>query len=310
MTLCGFRDPMHLVRMSWIPATSSTGRTAPPAMMPVPGDAGRRRTRPEPNTPITSCGIVPFASGTLKMFFFACSVPLRIASGTSLALPSPAPTCPFWSPTTTSAANENRRPPFTTLATRLMWTIRSTSSPTSSRLMATIVLLKLQARLAGAVGDRAHAAVVNEAVPVEHDDVDALGEELLGHRLADRLGPVLLGLAGELAGQALLEVGRRGQDLVGRVVHRLRVDVLGRPEHGQPRALRRTRNLLADPRLAIDSRGHLVVFQLPHRGHRRPSSLGGAGLPDLALDRLLDVLHALALVRLGGAERPHLRGRL
>ena len=59
MTLCGFDVPMHLVRMSWTPATSSTGRTAPPAMTPVPALAGRRSTAPAPKCPCTSCGIVP-----------------------------------------------------------------------------------------------------------------------------------------------------------------------------------------------------------------------------------------------------------
>ena len=59
MTLCGFDVPMHLVRMSCTPATSSTGRTAPPAMTPVPALAGRRTTAPAPKCPCTSCGIVP-----------------------------------------------------------------------------------------------------------------------------------------------------------------------------------------------------------------------------------------------------------
>ncbi len=47
-TLCGFALPMHLVRMSWMPALSTTARTAPPAMTPVPGDAGLRNTLPAP----------------------------------------------------------------------------------------------------------------------------------------------------------------------------------------------------------------------------------------------------------------------
>src|SRR5690606_30146693 len=51
-----------------------------------------------------------------------------MASGTSRALPWPKPTRPFWSPTTTSAAKPKRRPPLTTLATRLMWTSLSTNS--------------------------------------------------------------------------------------------------------------------------------------------------------------------------------------
>ena len=59
MTLCGFDVPMHFVRMSWMPATSTTARTAPPAMTPVPALAGRRITSPAPKWPCTSCGIVP-----------------------------------------------------------------------------------------------------------------------------------------------------------------------------------------------------------------------------------------------------------
>ena len=55
-------------------------------------------------------------------------MPLRIASGTSFALPRPKPTCPLPSPTTTSALKLKRRPPFTTFATRLMWTTFSFSS--------------------------------------------------------------------------------------------------------------------------------------------------------------------------------------
>ena len=52
MTLCGFEVPMHLVRMSCTPATSSTGRTAPPAMTPVPALAGRSSTRPGAEVPL------------------------------------------------------------------------------------------------------------------------------------------------------------------------------------------------------------------------------------------------------------------
>jgi len=55
-----------------------------------------------------------------------------MASGTSRALPVPNPTRPRVSPTTTTAAKPKRRPPFTTLATRLMLTSLSTSSPSSA----------------------------------------------------------------------------------------------------------------------------------------------------------------------------------
>src|SRR5436309_5323160 len=77
----------------------------------------------------------------------AASVAFRIASGTSRALPCPKPTRPFSSPTTTSAANPKRRPPFTTLATRLMWTslsvnsLSSRSRPRGSRAMILIQLV-------------------------------------------------------------------------------------------------------------------------------------------------------------------------
>src|SRR3954451_2098224 len=46
--LIGFWEPSDFERMSWIPASSSTARTPPPAITPVPGEAGLRNTRPEP----------------------------------------------------------------------------------------------------------------------------------------------------------------------------------------------------------------------------------------------------------------------
>ena len=54
------------------------------------------------------------------MFFFACSMALRMAMGTSRALPMPNPAWPPWSPTTTSAEKLRFLPPFTTFVTRLI----------------------------------------------------------------------------------------------------------------------------------------------------------------------------------------------
>ena len=54
------------------------------------------------------------------MFFLASSTAFLIASGTSLAFPVPTPTRPLRSPTTTNAAKRKRRPPLTTLVTRLI----------------------------------------------------------------------------------------------------------------------------------------------------------------------------------------------
>ena len=50
-TLCGLVVPSDLVRMSWMPADSITARTGPPAMTPVPADAGLSSTRPAPKWP-------------------------------------------------------------------------------------------------------------------------------------------------------------------------------------------------------------------------------------------------------------------
>ena len=99
---------------------------------------------------------------------------------------------PFSSPTTTSAVNEKRRPPLTTLATRLMSTTRSLSSFASVVLsLATgfpISSLENEPALAGALGERLHTPVVQVAGPVEDDRVDVLGPRALGEQLADLLG--------------------------------------------------------------------------------------------------------------------------
>ena len=111
------------------PASSSTARAGPPAMIPVPSGAFLINTDALPNLPLKSCGTLPFSSiGTSTRFFSAASFPLRIASGISVALPRPAPTCPFLSPTTTNAVNLILRPPLTTLVTRLIVTTLSSSS--------------------------------------------------------------------------------------------------------------------------------------------------------------------------------------
>src|SRR5581483_11177760 len=74
------------------------------------------------------CRVRPSRSATRVRLRLADSVALRIASGTSRALPWPKPARPFWSPITTSAAKPKRLPPLTTFATRLMWTSLSTNS--------------------------------------------------------------------------------------------------------------------------------------------------------------------------------------
>ena len=50
-TLCEFADPSDFVSTFWMPQDSTTARTAPPAMMPVPSGAGLSSTWPAPNRP-------------------------------------------------------------------------------------------------------------------------------------------------------------------------------------------------------------------------------------------------------------------
>src|SRR5215213_714742 len=93
-TLCGLAEPSDLVSTLCRPAASTTARTAPPAMMPVPSGAGFNSTLPEPNLPMIACGIVVPARGTRISPFFAASMPFLMADGTSFALPTPKPTTP------------------------------------------------------------------------------------------------------------------------------------------------------------------------------------------------------------------------
>src|SRR6266540_3145683 len=64
--------------------------------------------------------MVPPVSGTSIILRRAASTALRTASLTSFAFPVATPTLPWPSPTATSALKPNRRPPLTTLATRLI----------------------------------------------------------------------------------------------------------------------------------------------------------------------------------------------
>src|SRR5881409_3555924 len=218
-TLCGLLEPSVFMRMSCTPAASRIGRTAPPAMTPVPATAGFRKTRPAPKWPVISQGIVVSLSGTKTRSFLACSTALRIASGTSWALPRPTPTWPRPSPTTTSAVKEKRRPPLTTFATRLMDTTRSFSSSTLGSILvsATYCLLSFvraaalppqpsllgeasegaveapsesKGEAAGARGirQRLHPAVILVTAAIEHDALDARRLGSLGQHGADRLG--------------------------------------------------------------------------------------------------------------------------
>src|SRR6056297_1077021 len=165
----------------------------------------------------------------------AASVALRIASGTSLALPLPKPTRPFWSPTTTSAAKPKRLPHFTVLLTRLIATRRSANSGVSSRsrrsrrlssLAMSLVSSDLQPGVARGIGQRLDAAMIDEAATVEIGLGHAGLLRPLSHRLAD-LGRRLDGALAHEAKVLFLGRGRR-QCHALHIVDELHADILVR----------------------------------------------------------------------------------
>src|SRR5215470_9778623 len=208
--------------------------------------------------------------GTRKRFFLAFSPPLRIASGTSLALPRPTPTCPLPSPTTTSAEKLNRRPPFTTLATRLMLTTRSLRS----RLLGLMGVatrspfLELEAGLAGRLRHGRDAALERETISVEHHLGHVGGLRLLSDEPPHPLGVFLL-VALVLALELLGEARGEGNGAPGGVVYHLGVDVLQALVHREPGPLRGAGQLPPDAGLSLQSvidAGH--VFLVPSGGDR------------------------------------------
>src|SRR6266536_1704119 len=100
----------------------------------------------------------------------------------------------------TSAANPNRRPPLTTLATRLMPTsfsvnslssrsrgLRSPSPLRPSRCVRAIgPLSEIQPALAGGVGQGLDPAVIKISAAVEHDPFDPGRLGAFGEQFADR----------------------------------------------------------------------------------------------------------------------------
>ena len=89
--LCGLDVPTDLATTSLMPSVSNTARIGPPAMMPVPAGAARKITLPAPKRPFDV--VVQRAAVAQRHADHArawrASVALRIASGTSRALPAP-----------------------------------------------------------------------------------------------------------------------------------------------------------------------------------------------------------------------------
>src|ERR1700739_3065307 len=113
---------------------------------------------------------------TLRRFFFAASMPFLIAAGTSFALRVPKPTILApGSPTTTRAEKLRFLPPFTTLVTRLIETTCSLRLRLFASMRLAVVMdifLKLQSALAGGVGQRLDAAVIQIPAAIEDHGLD------------------------------------------------------------------------------------------------------------------------------------------
>src|SRR3954452_18231000 len=253
------------------------------------------------------------------------------------------PTIPSPSPTTTRAVKLKRRPPLTTLATRLMVTTRSTyaffSAAASRRLSrpppwrsrrslppapapvprrwgpgirrsSSLVLgggsaarSQGQPTLTGAVRDGGDAAVVLVAAAVEDHRVDPGLAGALGDQLADPAG--LGGLVRVEGAQVGLHRGGRRQGAALDVVDHLHEHVPAGPGDDQSRPDGRAGQPLADPQVATAARGDLALAPLHGQSHDLLTSLS-----DLAADLLAGVPHALALVRVGLAQLADVRGDL
>src|SRR5437763_10066688 len=148
------------------------------------------------------------------------------------------PTTDSSSPTTTSAVNEKRRPPLTTLATRLISTTRSwRSRPVALTVRSMVgagiwIPLDGQSALADALGEGLDTAVVLVAAAIEHGALGAGGLRAVGEQLAGR-GGLLQGLEAIEVG---LGVGDGGQRVAALVVDELREQAPVGPEHADPRA--------------------------------------------------------------------------
>src|SRR5689334_363569 len=195
--------------------------------------------------------------------------------------------------------------------------------PLGPPLNTSIIALELQSRFARRVRQCLDAAVVLPPAAIEGDFVETRRLCLLGNRFADsfRGGDVAAVL--ELAADVLLHARRRCQRLAGVVVDDLGVNVLVGAEHAEPRALGRAENARTDAPLAPLQSDLLefvfVCHVAPGARSFGPALNGrfllcrtcaGERLAGLDLDLFAVVADALALIRLGLADLPHLGGEL
>src|SRR3954451_24469042 len=150
----------------------------------------------------------------------------------------------------TSAAKPNRRPPLTTLATRLILTSFSANSLSSrsrgwpsppSRLRrspcvrAIALPSEIEPALAGGLGQGLDPAMIHIGAAIEHDALDAGRLGALGNQFADRGRRCLVGPGLQLLAHARIERRSRRERMSGRVVDDLDVDMARCAVHRQTR---------------------------------------------------------------------------
>ena len=169
-----------------MPPSSSTARTPPPAITPVPGEAGRSSTRAAPNRPSTSCVIVWPCFGTREQ------VLLRVVDGLRDRERHLARLAVADADAVDLVADHDERgerePPAALHdlgdAVDLDHALLELSGSRRRRLPS-----ELQSSLACALGERLDASVVQVAAAVEHDGLDPGLLRGRGERLADLAWP-------------------------------------------------------------------------------------------------------------------------
>src|SRR6478735_7054674 len=236
---------------------------------------------------------------------------------------------PLPSPTTTSAVKLKRRPPLTTLETRLMVTTRSTKaffsgalsrrpsrsrrwpprSPPPAEPAAVLVpprrwgpgirrssSLKSWSRCWPSQSQPALAGTVGDGRDPAVVAVATAVED-------DRVDPGALVTVERT--QVRFHGGGRGNGAAGGVVDDLDEHVAAGPRHDQAGTQRRATELLAEPKVTATASGALALGALDDHCHGLLTSLS-----DLAADLLARIAHALALVRVGLAQLANVGGNL
>src|SRR6202171_440996 len=177
---------------------------------------------------------------------------LRIAMGTSRALPMPKPALPFWSPTTTRAEKLRFLPPLTTLVTRWMattWSFKLLALTWIFRRTARVSLricfdisLEFQPRFPGRSGQGFHSSVIHVTAAIDHALLDPGGAGTLSDLFPDHFGGCHVASALDILARVLVERTCRGKRAPAAVINDLRVNLTIRAIHAKPRPLGRTRN--------------------------------------------------------------------